>query len=559
MGSGPTAWRRLAVGAGRRLAGWVLLALASAWLPAAAHAHSGEATGEVRTVPLEPAGRVTASTFGISAEPAGSMQVERIGPLEIWRLPGTGIGPFDLAVDGRTLWLTLFAAEGTGEVGVGRVDLDAGTFSRIRLPEGIIPYTLRLAPDGRLWVADYEFSAEPRQRHVLRLDPAAGEGVAYPLPGPADGITDFAFTPDGSVWLADYAAGGLLRLDPSRQAMDRLPTPVPEDGGERTAFTGAFRLAVDPEGHLWAVESIWDRLTRIHLGQDRDRVGLELLALPQGIDSPVEIVIDGDTVWTTEHPGSRLLRWRPGDGGSTVIHLWPTTDEGYPVAGPNDLIAGPDGSVWAVVHFVGRLARVLPGGETVNEFFLPPALGLPATRVLPLWGDVDDQGAVWAAAYGADALVRLGPDVPVAQVEIDETDLEAQAGGAPATVRMRLTFSGTWPEDWRVLAPALVGEDLPEGVTVEAEPRQITARPGESVDVTLTVTAGREAAAGDYPVVAGARNTLVAAHRTLTLHVDPARPLTATVALTLGVTALWALALVTALTASRGDTPRDPE
>ncbi|HEX6988523.1 MAG TPA: hypothetical protein VF282_03585, partial [Bacillota bacterium] len=220
MGSGSTAWRRLAAGAGCRLAGWVvLLALASAGLPAAAHAHGGEATGEVRTVPLEPAGRVTASTFRISAEPAGSMQVERIGPLEIWRLPGTGLGPFDLAVDGRTLWLTLFAAEGMGEVGVGRVDLDAGAFSRIRLPEGIIPYTLRLAPEGGLWVADYEFSAEPRQRHVLRLDPAAGEGVAYLLPGPADGVTDFAFTPDGSVWLADYAAGGLLRLDPSRQAM----------------------------------------------------------------------------------------------------------------------------------------------------------------------------------------------------------------------------------------------------------------------------------------------------------------------------------------------------
>lgn len=553
----PARRRRLVNAAASTLAG--ILLLGGLWAPAGVYAQTGEdagaAGGDARAVALEPAGEVTPSRFPIVMEPVGELETERMGPLEVWRLPGTGLGPFDLAIDDGILWLTLYGTEGMGEVGVGRIDLDTRTFSRIDLPGGMVPYTMRLAPDGSLWVSDYQFSADERQRHVLRLDPAAGIADAYPLPDPRDGVTDFAFTPDGRVWLANYAAGGLLRLDAARGTVERLPTPPPEDSN-RSFFTGAFRLTLDDAGRLWAVESIWDRLARIRPEAEPAAAGLELFPLPHGITSPVGIVVDGDTVWTTEHPGTRLVRWQPPAGESTVVQLWPTTDEGYPVAGPNDLMAGPDGSVWAVVHFVSRLARVLPGEESVNEFFLPPAFRLPPTRVLPLWGDVAGDGAVWTAAYGADALVRLDPDLPVARVAVDGTDVDLTAGGGPETIRLRLTFDGTWPEDWRLLTPALAGDDLPAGITVTAEPQEITARPGESVDVTLTVTAAREAAPGDYPVVAGARNSLFAAHRTLTLRVAPAESLTGTIVLAAGAALLWALALFTAVAASRGDAPR---
>src|SRR5690606_30560350 len=137
------------------------------------------------------------------------------------------------------------------------------------------------------------------------------------------------FTPDGRVWLANYPGGGLLRLDPATRTMERLITPVPPES-DRTAFTGAFRLAVDGSGHVWAVESIWDRLVRIE-SLAGGRTGLELLPLPHNFRSPVGIVVDDGTIWTTEHPGTRLLRWRPAAGDAAVVQLWPTTDEGYPV------------------------------------------------------------------------------------------------------------------------------------------------------------------------------------------------------------------------------------
>nr|MBO2507311.1 hypothetical protein [Bacillota bacterium] len=516
----------------------------------------------------------------MSLEPRGDVQVERHGPLEIWRLPETGLGPFDLVMDGGALWLTLYAGEGTGPVGIGRVDTGARTFSRMDLPAGMIPYTLRLAPDGALWVADYEFAAEPRQRFVIRIDPDALAAEAYPLPDPNDGVTDFAFPPDGSVWLANYNAGGLLRLDPLGGTVDRLSTPAPADS-TRTAFTGALRLALDGDGTLWAVESAWNRLARVRPGAaagtatppaggapagdgDPGTAGLELLSLPLGFTAPVGIVVQGDTVWTTEHPGSRLLRWRPG-GQAEAVHLWPTDEEGYPVAGPNDLVEGRDGSIWAVVHFVGRLARVLPGDGTVNEFFLPPVLGLPPTRVLPLWGEVAGDGSLWTAAYGADALVRVDPDPPAARVEVEQDAVDVTAGGGPVSVRLQITFEGPWPEEgaagqWRALVPALAGEDLPDGIAVEAEPREITARPGDSVAVTLTLTADRRTPPGEYPVVAGARNRFVAAHQTLTLRVAPARSLTGTVAMVAGVALLWILALATALRLTRrGARPGGPQ
>jgi DNA-binding beta-propeller fold protein YncE len=144
--------------------------------------------------------------------------------------------PHDLAVNARTgrVWVTL---EGTGRLAVFR--LGHPDVAVRYVATGQRPHDILFAPDGRLWVTDWDGElhvyAPLGFRHVRSI----------PLGVEAHHL---AFTPNGrAAWITDHGAQALfvLRVSPVRR-IDRIPFP-----GEphHVAITGRGVVVVADHAH----------------------------------------------------------------------------------------------------------------------------------------------------------------------------------------------------------------------------------------------------------------------------------------------------------------------
>ena len=111
---------------------------------------------------------------------------------------------------------------------IGYVDGRTGarrTFDMPRHPTmsavagGPIPYELRVAPNGRVWMSELQ------GHRMLSLDPTTGAVRAYTLPVTISAPRRFDIDSAGTVWIPAYAANALIRLDPrsGRTTSFRLP------------------------------------------------------------------------------------------------------------------------------------------------------------------------------------------------------------------------------------------------------------------------------------------------------------------------------------------------
>jgi streptogramin lyase len=87
-------------------------------------------------------------------------------------------------------------------------------------PGGPIPYELRTAPDGRIWMSELQGN------RILSLDPRTGESAAYTLPTTFSGPRRLDVAPDGTLWIPAYAAGLLVRFDPRTARFREIRLPV---------------------------------------------------------------------------------------------------------------------------------------------------------------------------------------------------------------------------------------------------------------------------------------------------------------------------------------------
>lgn len=104
-------------------------------------------------------------------------------------------------------------------------------------PGGPIPYEIRVAPNGVVWMS------ELAGNRIVRLDPATRETRAYDLPMTHGGPRRLDVGPDGVVWIPAYAANELLRFDPASGAFQRFTLPI--------ADALPYVARVDGRGRVW--------------------------------------------------------------------------------------------------------------------------------------------------------------------------------------------------------------------------------------------------------------------------------------------------------------------
>jgi streptogramin lyase len=87
---------------------------------------------------------------------------------------------------------------------------------------GPIPYELRVAPSGEVWVS------ELAGNRVFAYDPAADRYRMFQMPSPHSGPRRLDIGEDGIVWIPEYAGNRLARLDPSSGRIEEFELPAPD-------------------------------------------------------------------------------------------------------------------------------------------------------------------------------------------------------------------------------------------------------------------------------------------------------------------------------------------
>jgi streptogramin lyase len=89
-------------------------------------------------------------------------------------------------------------------------------------PGGPIPYEIRVAPNGIVWVSELSGN------RLVSLNPATRQTRAYDMPMTHSGPRRFDIDRNGMLWIPAYSGNELVKLDPSTGAFTRYPLPVPD-------------------------------------------------------------------------------------------------------------------------------------------------------------------------------------------------------------------------------------------------------------------------------------------------------------------------------------------
>ena len=85
---------------------------------------------------------------------------------------------------------------------------------------GPIPYEIRAAPDGRIWMSELQGN------RMVVLDPKSGATETFSMPTPNSGPRRFDVDRNGVLWIPLYGAGSLLRFDPRSKQMEEIALPI---------------------------------------------------------------------------------------------------------------------------------------------------------------------------------------------------------------------------------------------------------------------------------------------------------------------------------------------
>lgn len=162
-----------------------------------------------------------------------------------WRTWDIGLYGHDVRPDGRGgAWFNGHFSKAPEQI--GRVDSALAGARLIDVPGptpdaaggGPIPYGMRIAPDGVVWMT------ELRGNRLVGHDPATGAFRFHDLPTSASGPRRLDVDRAGIVWIPEYAAGRLARFDPATSRFTEYDLPL------RDAAPYVVRVD-DARGRIW--------------------------------------------------------------------------------------------------------------------------------------------------------------------------------------------------------------------------------------------------------------------------------------------------------------------
>ncbi|MGH7711202.1 MAG: carboxypeptidase regulatory-like domain-containing protein, partial [Gemmatimonadaceae bacterium] len=140
---------------------------------------------------------------------------------------------------------------------IAELDPVSGAITKHQLPPhltlrsdgGPIPYELRFAPDGRVWISELQGN------RLIGYEPRTRQSVTYYMPTSWSGPRRFEIAADGVLWIPAYASNQLVRLDPRSGLTKAFDLPM------RDAAPYVVRID-HATGQMWIGTSAGDVLMR---------------------------------------------------------------------------------------------------------------------------------------------------------------------------------------------------------------------------------------------------------------------------------------------------------
>ncbi|MGH7551282.1 MAG: virginiamycin B lyase family protein [Gemmatimonadota bacterium] len=183
-------------------------------------------------------------------------------------------------------------------------------------PVGMYPHEATIDGRGRIWFNGHFTKAPELLGYV---DPATGEVRTFEVPVPPmpdDGSTipyGLRAAPDGTIWMTELVGGRLVRFDPETETFDLYPLPTP--------YSGPRRLDIAPDGTVWIPEFSNNRLARFD--PESETFTEYELPVPDALPYVARVAPDG-SVWVGTAGADLVARFDPAKETFTLIPL-PTT------------------------------------------------------------------------------------------------------------------------------------------------------------------------------------------------------------------------------------------
>jgi virginiamycin B lyase len=179
---------------------------------------------------------------------------------------------------------------------------------------GMYPHSLGLGADGLIWFNGH-FTKDPEL--LAALDPRTGAVTRHEVPTPptADGGSTIPYelrvAPDGAVWVTQLAGGRLVRFDPRSGTfrLRALPTP----------FSGPRRMDLDARGMAWIPEYANNRLARYDPATDELREWA--VPVPDALPYVVRVDPERNVIWIGTGAADALFRFDPATERFTTFPL----------------------------------------------------------------------------------------------------------------------------------------------------------------------------------------------------------------------------------------------
>jgi virginiamycin B lyase len=153
---------------------------------------------------------------------------------------------------------------------MGWIDAASGAVETVEVPphptmartSGPIPYELRVAPDGGVWIT------ELAGNRVIRFDPHSRRFDVHTMPTPHSGPRRIDVAADGVVWIPEYSGNRLARLDPATGAIREWELPIPDSNpyvARIDARTGTVWVGAGTADALFAFDPRTERFTTYRL------------------------------------------------------------------------------------------------------------------------------------------------------------------------------------------------------------------------------------------------------------------------------------------------------
>lgn len=219
----------------------------------------------------------------------------------------------------------------------------------------------------------------------------------FPIPTLLSSPTDIAVDRSGIVWVVEYSANKIGRLDTSKNIFEEFEITTTKS--ETTDMT------IDKDNNLWFTEQEGNQLGKFNTRT----LKFEEFDLPVPESNPASISVDSNgNVWFVEWNRNKITKFTPpphspplSKGG--IKGRFKSYDIPTPMSQSSGLVCDSKGNIWFAEKGGNKIGMLNQESGKFKEYELKPAMSMPIGTV------IDSKGNVWFCRLKDKRLVRLNP------------------------------------------------------------------------------------------------------------------------------------------------------